>query len=155
MILLLKFDVLISLSLALEKLTWSILVNSLGYDNNFDYKEWNDEFRNNFTPPPLTLPKENLSSPISSSPLLKNQSSPRNSSPISSSTSYLSEKFKILKISTSSSWREIRTAYRKLARVYHPDKYDNLPKKSRKRGKNLFKAFSNNYDKLGSLEFVV
>ena len=58
MILLLKFDVLISLSIALEKLTWSILVNSLGYDNNFDYKEWNDEIRNNFTPLPLTLPKK-------------------------------------------------------------------------------------------------
>jgi len=30
---------------ALEKLTWSMLVNNLGYDNNFEYREWNDEFR--------------------------------------------------------------------------------------------------------------
>ena len=90
---------------------------------------------------PLLYPRNNLSSPISSSPLLKNQSSPRNSPPISSSTSHLSDDFRILKISTSSSWREIRTAYRKLARVYHPDKYDNLPKKSLERRETIFSKY--------------
>ena len=73
------------------------------------------------------------------------------------SSHHLSDEFRILKISVSSSWREIKTAYRKLARVYHPDKYDNLPEKnfSREKGNDLFKALSNAYEKLGPLEFVV
>ena len=94
------------------------------------------------------------------SPSPKNQSSQRNSPhpvPLSSSTSYLSDELRILMISVRLSWRVIKTAYRKLARVYHPDKYDNLPEKkfSREKEHDLFKALSNAYDKLGSLEFVV
>ena len=79
----------------------------------------------------------------SSSPLPRNQSSPRNSPhspPHYCSPSHLRDEFRILNISVSSSWRDINTAYRKLARVYHPDKYD---------------ALSNVYEKFGSLEFVV
>ena len=158
---------------ALEKLTWSMLVNSLGYNNNFEYKE--------YIPPPITPPKENTSSPnsssspnpplspIFSSPPHKNQSSQSKSPPTTKksphspppvynpSPHYLSDNFRILKISVSSSWIEIKTAYRKLARVYHPDKYDNLPEKnfSREKGNDLFKALSNAYEKLGSLEFVL
>ena len=151
---------------ALEKLTWSMLVNSLGYDNNFEYREWNDEFRKKYVPPPLTPPKESSSPPNNQSSQRKspprNHSSPRNSphSPPPaynpSSHSYLSDEFRILKISVSSSWREIKTAYRKLARVYHPDKCDDFPEKnfSREKGNNLFKVLSNAYEKLGSLEFV-
>ena len=45
---------------ALEKLTWSMLVNSLGYNNNFEYREWNDAFRKKYIPPPITPPKKML-----------------------------------------------------------------------------------------------
>ena len=44
---------------ALQKLTWSMLVNSLGYDNDFDCREWNDDFRSNFNPFLHTPPNEN------------------------------------------------------------------------------------------------
>ena len=158
-----------------------MLVNSLGYDNNFENREWNDEFRKSYIPPPITPPKENTSPPNSSSspnpspppnfssPPHRNQSSQRKSPPspgnsphspppaYNYSSHHLSDEFRILKISVSSSWREIKTAYRKLARVYHPDKYDNLPEKnfSREKGNDLFKALSNAYEKLGPLEFVV
>ena len=147
---------------ALEKLTWSMLVNSLGYNNNFEYREWNDEFRKKYAPPPLTPPKESSSPPNNQSSQRKSPPTPRNShhSPppaFNPSSHYLNDEFIILKISISSSWREIKTAYCKLARVYHPDKYDNFPEKnfSREKGNDLFKALSNAYEKLGSLEFVL
>ena len=46
--------------MALKKPPWLILVNNLGYDNNFQYREWNDEFRKNNVPPPITPPKKNI-----------------------------------------------------------------------------------------------
>ena len=141
-----------------------MLVNSLGYDNNFENREWNDKFRKKYIPPSITPPKENSSPPNSSSspnpssspnfslPPHRNQSSQRKSpsrnyssprnSPHSpppahnpSSYSYLSDEFRILKISVSSSWREIKTPYHKLARVYHPDKYDNFLENNFSRGR--------------------
>ena len=45
------------LYVAFDKLTLSMLVNSLEYDNNFSHGEWNDDFRNNFNPPNIP-PKE-------------------------------------------------------------------------------------------------
>ena len=56
-----------------------------------------------------------------------------------------------------SPWSEIKTVYRKFARVYHPDKDDNLPENnfSQEKGKDIFKVLSNAYEKLGSLEFVI
>ena len=123
----------------------------------------------NTSPPDSSSSPNPSPSPNFSSSSHKNQSSQRKSTPTprnsphspplayNPSSHYLSDEFRILKISVSSSWREIKTAYRKLARFYHPDKYDNFPEKdfSREKGDDLFKALSNAYEKLGSLEFVV
>ena len=135
--------------------------------NNFNYGEWNDDFRNNFNPPHTPTEKKSpykaYPFPNFSSPPPRTQSPPWNSLPLippaytSSPPSHLSDEFRILKISVSSSWREIKTAYSKLARIYHPDKYDNFPENnfSREKGNELFKALSNVYEKLGPLEFVL
>ena len=108
---------------ALEKLTWSMLVNSLGYNNNFEYKEWNYEFRKNYIPPPITPPKESTSPqnsssspnpppfPNFSSPPHRNQSSQRKCPPTARNSTHSpppaynpkSDEVRIIKISVSSS----------------------------------------------------
>ena len=60
------------------------------------------------------------------------------------STSYLTNEFRILNIPVTSGFREIKTAYRKLARFHHPEYYDYLsdPKEiTRSKGNELLKNY--------------
>ena len=59
------------------------------------------------------------------------------------------EAFVILKVDISYSSREIRQKYRMLARKYHPDKWCDRCRFTRKEGEDIFKNLSNAYSIIG------
>ena len=92
------------------------VANSLGYDNNFDYDKWNNNFRKNLFPF-SSLP--NNSTSIFSSPpkSLPPPSPPPAPPPTTPFLAHLTCEFRFLNIPLTSTFREIKTVYRKLARI--------------------------------------
>ena len=120
--------------IANDELLWSILVNNLGRDDP-PTRDFPDTQPLQSRPPPPQPPQ--TPSPQKSSPRINKYSSNFNNL------------FDILEINSTSIEREVIVAYRKLARIYHPDKWSLCPRNfTQEEGNEKFKSNSNAYEEL-------
>ena len=114
---------------------WTDLVENLeSKQAKWDDSDWKDE-ENNETPnwnrsPPSTPPSSNHSS--ESSPFIFNLD--------------LSHHFEILEIAVTSCLKEVKTAYKKFARLLHPDTWKYYKPFTKEEGNEKFKYVSNVYE---------
>ena len=121
---------------------WSLLVNNL---HKFEPEPCD-------TDTPDTNPDWN--SPGSrSSPLP--QSPPPPPSPLSPCSLFSDNPIKVLGINLTSTVSEVKTKFRRLARLYHPDKWNPSKKFTSKEGSERFKHFSNAYQSILSSCFYL
>ena len=101
---------------------WSMLINNIGSSKKFYYyNKWYDDTgwnkRSEFPNPPAS-PAPNIGTN-------SNNNSPESpkSPPLKNITAHHKICFEVLQIPIISNSREIKSAYKKLARKYHPDTY--------------------------------
>ena len=129
--------------IAYDELIWSQLVN------NLDNKDFENDFTqkkklNNTDPNTNTSNTKFNSSNDSHTPL-------HSKSPKQSHTSF-SNLFEILQIYPTNISRDIKIAYRKLARLFHPDKWTDDKSFSKNEAEENFKELSNTYEDI--IQFV-
>ena len=111
---------------------WSFLVNNL---HTFE-PEHCDTNTNPETNPVWNSPSSK-SSPLSQSP----------PPPLSPCLSFSDNPFKVLVIISTSTVSEVKISFRKLARLYHPDKWNPSKQFTSEKGSEKIKHFSNAYTK--------
>ena len=121
---------------------WSFLVNNL---HKFEPEPCNTDTN------PDTNPDRN--SPDSKSSLLPQSPPPPPSpppplSPLSPSSLFSDNPFKVFGINLTSTVSEVKTTFRRLARLYHPDKWNSSKKFTSEEGSEKFKHISNAYQSI-------
>ena len=130
-----------------------MLINNIGSSKNvYYYNEWYDDTgwnrRSEFPDPPAS-PAPNIGTN-------SNNNSPESpkSPPLKNITAHHKICFEVLQIPIIYNSREIKSAYKKLARKYHPDTYNIHKGISKKVSEEKFKAIANAYQDICLLKEI-